>query len=151
MCPFELHFTQGFEVLDDQEHLAVSSGWYGFSRVSLYKFDFDTCLFYKTAQEFTEPKMFGEGLTRVGDKLYQMTWREKKVLIWQIKGKYGNKLEHHSTKSLPRFHRIIQGWGIASQTKPDGSSFIWISDSSSVLKGIDPTSWKQIRELEVFD
>lgn len=95
-------------------HLVLSSGWYGYSRIVVFKYDFDTCLFYKTFTEFLESKYFAEGVTRIDDQLYQLTWREKRIVVWNIKGKFGNKLEKKITKTLPRFNRIQQGWGVAS-------------------------------------
>ena len=106
-CPFsQLQFVQGLEVFEDGEHMVVSSGWYGFSRIVVFKYDFDDCLFYKTFEEYLEPKYFAEGVTRIGDQFYQITWREKRIFIWQIKGKYMNKLEKIASKNFPRFHRI---------------------------------------------
>lgn len=56
--------------MPDGEHLLLSSGWYGQSRISIIKFDFDTCSFKTIFSENNEPNYFAEGLTRVGDKVY---------------------------------------------------------------------------------
>ena len=44
-CDFQRYFTQGIEVLEDQEHLMLSSGWRKTSKLVLIKFDLDTCTF----------------------------------------------------------------------------------------------------------
>lgn len=145
-CPWGLHFTQGLEVLSDDKHIAVSSGWYGQSRVNIFSMDWDNCKFKQTFEEKTDPNYFAEGLTRVGDKLLQFTWREKRIIVWKIVGKDKNKLEHEINKTFPRFNKIIQGWGAASQ-KTENRTLVWVADSSHILKAFDPKTWKHVTEL----
>ena len=64
------------EILPDNQHLVVSTGSYGVSKIIVYKFNIEACSFEQTFLENLDPKLFGEGLTRVGDKVYQLTWRE---------------------------------------------------------------------------
>ena len=130
-------------------HLILSSGWYGHSRIMVFKYDFDTCSFIKTFSEDLEKKYFAEGITRIGDKIYQLTWREKRIIVWKIKGKYNNKLEHEISKTFPRFNRLLSGWGAANQKLPDGKNLLWASDGSDVLKGIDVAEWKHSQELKL--
>ena len=86
-CPIEFHFTQGLEMLPGTHKLIVSSGWYQHSRVVMYEVDFDTCDFKKVFSDNTEARYFAEGITRINNTLYQLTWREKKIIIWTLKGK----------------------------------------------------------------
>ena len=134
-------------MFEDDEHLLLSSGWYGYSRTMVFKYDFNDCLFYKTFQEFIDPKFFAEGITRIGDQVFQLTWREKRVLVWNIKGMFKNKLEKVLAKTMPRFNRIEQGWGLASQKQEDGSYLLWASDSTDTFKTIDPVTWKHTKEV----
>ena len=78
-----------------------------------------------------------------------MTWREKRIIIWNIKGKFGNKLEHQINKTYPRFNRIQQGWGIAAQEQSDGSHLLWVTDSTSTMKAIEPNKWKTDQSLDI--
>ena len=65
-------YTQGLE-FDDDFNLYESTGQYGFS--SLIKID------YKNGKVlnklFLDKSYFGEGLTIINDKLYQLTWKQK--------------------------------------------------------------------------
>lgn len=134
--------------MPDNQHLVVSSGWYGESRVSIYKFDFEDCSFEETFKEMNEKQYFAEGLTRVGDKLLQFTWREKRIVVWKIEPGM-NKLTHEINKTFPRFNKIVQGWGAAAQ-KVGEQTLVWVSDSTSVLKAFDPKTWKHHSELPLF-
>lgn len=148
VCPFGTQqFVQGIKVFDDGMHFALSSGWYKASRVSIFKFDFQTCSFFETFKQFVDEKYFVEGLTIVKDKIYQLTWREGRIHIWKIKGSYRNKLEHEITRTMPRFNKIKQGWGLAKQQQPDGSTNFWVSDNTTTLKTFGQKSWKHLREL----
>lgn len=83
-----------------------------------------------------DPADFGEGLARVGDRLYQLTWRSRKVLLWDAA-----TLTPAGTLPLEG-----EGWGIAST--PFGPV---TSDGSSALTWRDPASFRPLRRLEVKD
>jgi glutamine cyclotransferase len=100
--------------LPDNKHFVLSSGWYKHSRINVFSFNFDKCSFKQTFEEKIDPKYFGEGIARVDDKIYQLTWREKRIVIWNIVGKNRNKLDHQINKTMPRFNKIVQGWGAAT-------------------------------------
>jgi glutaminyl-peptide cyclotransferase len=81
---------------------------------------------------------FGEGITILHDKLYQLTWTNKKGFIYDLKKKY-KKIGEFSFPST-------EGWGMTT----DGSSLI-MSDGSSNLTYLDPETFKTIRIVGVTD
>jgi glutaminyl-peptide cyclotransferase len=81
---------------------------------------------------------FGEGITILNDKLYQLTWTNKKGFIYDIK----NNFKKTGEFSFPS----KEGWGMTT----DGSSLI-MSDGSSNLTFLDPVTFKTNRIVGVTD
>ena len=80
---------------------------------------------------------FGEGITILGDKLYQLTWTNKKGFIYDLK----------TFKKTGEFtFPSKEGWGMTT----DGSSLI-MSDGSSNLTYLDPVTFKTNRIVGVTD
>jgi glutamine cyclotransferase len=80
---------------------------------------------------------FGEGITILGDKLYQLTWTNKKGFIYELK----------TFKKIGEFtFPSKEGWGMTT----DGSSLI-MSDGSSNLTYLDPLTFKTNRIVGVTD
>mmetsp|Transcript_19244 Transcript_19244/g.29510 ORF Transcript_19244/g.29510 Transcript_19244/m.29510 type:complete len:81 (+) Transcript_19244:578-820(+) len=72
-----------------------------------------TCEFEEVSSQDLDEKIFGEGLTYVDDtkQIYQLSWMEKKVFLWDISA--DNQLELAETKGMPKNNLITQGWGLA--------------------------------------
>jgi len=66
---------------------------------------------------------FGEGITVLGDKIYQLTWLNGKMHIYDRK----------TLKQLALHHYKGEGWGLTS----DGTK-LYMSDGSSSIRIIDP-------------
>lgn len=92
--------------------------------------------------QFTEPKngldatYFGEGITILGDLLYQLTWQNGKCFIYDkktmvLKGEYSY---------------VGQGWGLCNDGK-----IIMMSDGTERITFRDPKSFQAIRVIEVYD
>jgi glutamine cyclotransferase len=80
---------------------------------------------------------FGEGITILDDKLYQLTWTNKKGFIYDLK----------TFKKIGEFtFPSKEGWGMTT----DGSSLI-MSDGSSNLTYLDPLTFKTNRIVGVTD
>ena len=71
------NFVQGLEIIDG--HLYVSTGTYGASHLLRYRFA-DGAL--EAAQKLNG-EIFAEGLTVFGDRVYQLTWRNKAMLVYR--------------------------------------------------------------------
>jgi glutamine cyclotransferase len=107
------NFVQGLEIVDGD--LYVSAGNYGESRLLRYHFA-DGQL---DSTKHLNAKLFAEGLTVLGDKVYQLTWRNKMMLVYQ-------KSDLHYQQWLPI---RTEGWGLTN----NGSELIY-SDGSDKLR-----------------
>jgi glutaminyl-peptide cyclotransferase len=80
---------------------------------------------------------FGEGITILHNKLYQLTWTNKKGFIYNLK-----TFRKTGEFSFPS----KEGWGMTT----DGKNLI-MSDGSSNLTWLDPENFKTVRILGVTD
>ncbi len=126
----ETAFTQGL-VFEDGV-LYEGTGLYGQS--TLRRVELETG---KTLQLCSIPnQFFGEGITIFDDKIIQLTWRSNRGFVY-------NK---HSFELLQEFNYPTEGWGITY----DGSKLI-ISDGTATLYFLDPETFTQGRQIEVYD
>ncbi len=123
-------FVQGLEIHDGK--LYVSSGNYGQS--ALLRYDFDSM--QAELARHLNPRLFGEGITLFGDYIYQLTWREKMLLVFR----------RDSLEPLEWIPISTQGWGLTN----DGEQMIY-SDGSDKLYYLDPGSRKVTRTLAVTE
>lgn len=79
---------------------------------------------------------FGEGITILNDKIYQITWREKTAFVYDV----------NDFKLLKEFKYSGEGWGLTH----DGANLI-MSDGTHVLRFINPETFETIRTLTVLD
>ena len=91
---------------------------------------------------FMDPKngldatYFGEGITILGDLIYQVTWQNSKCFVYDKK-----------TMVLKNeFTYVGQGWGLCN----DGKSII-MSDGSERITFRDPKSFQATKVIEVYD
>jgi glutamine cyclotransferase len=124
------HFVQGLEISDGR--LYLSSGGYGDSRLLRYRFDDGTL----ESSRPLHPRLFAEGLTLLGDRLYQFTWRAGIVLVYDRA-----KLEPLEWFAIPG-----EGWGATH----DGSELIY-SDGSDKLHFLSPRTRRITRSLAVTE
>ncbi len=82
-----------------------------------------------------EPEYFGEGIATWGDSLFQLTWEEHKVFVYDIK----------TFKKIAEFPINTEGWGITT----DGKEMI-VSDGSSNLYFYDPNTFRLLRTQGVY-
>ena len=77
---------------------------------------------------------FGEGITIMGDRLYQLTWQNRLGLVYELE----------SLKYLKSFSYTGEGWGLTHDDKN-----LIMSDGTSTLRFIDPTNFKVVKQLTV--
>lgn len=78
--------------------------------------------------------LFGEGITLLGDRIYQLTWMAG----------IGFAYERDSFRVLGQFRQVAEGWGLTT----DGTSLIQ-SDGSSRLYFLNPSDMGPVRTVEV--
>ena len=81
-------------------------------------------------------EFFGEGITIYGDKIIQLTWQSNIGFVY----------DKDSFELLQEFNYSTEGWGITH----DGTRLI-MSDGTSTLHFLDPQTFEEIGQLEVFD
>ena len=140
-------YTQGLEFYRDT--LYESTGLRGKS--SLRKVDFKTGEIYK--QIALDQVYFGEGISILNDKLYQLTWQ----------GNMGFQYQPDQLKMERSFayQNSKEGWGLCNDRKrlykSDGTHQIWILDPQTqkemdkIQVMTDKNALKKINELEWVD
>lgn len=137
-------YTQGLEFYRDT--LFESTGQYGTS--SLRKTNYETGEIIEKVD--LDDKYFGEGLSIMNNKIYQLTWNEGEGLIY-------------NTETLERdgsfkYNQSREGWGLCNDGsqfyKSDGTEKIWILNGKTLAEEtyIQPTTHRsistQLNELE---
>lgn len=121
-------YTQG--LLWSEGRLWESLGGYGSSAVRAVDPESGEVL----AEARLPRTLFGEGLTRVGDELVQLTWREGRALLWRLPG-----LVAAGERPWEG-----EGWGVTW----DGESLV-ASDGSATIRFLDPETHEVRRAIEV--
>jgi len=82
-----------------------------------------------------DDKYFGEGITILNDKIYQLTYHAKKGFVYDI-----NSFAVIDSFSFPS----AEGWGLCN----DGTNLI-MSDGTHVLTWLDPNDFSVVKKLKV--
>ena len=126
-------FTQGLEFDGDQlfEGTGGRDDQTGVSFVAKVDLNTGEVLEKKTL----ERKYFGEGITILGDNLYQLTWQEHTCFIY----------DKNTFEELKQFTYTGEGWGLCN----DGKQLI-MSDGSERLYFRDTANFLLKKTLEVY-
>jgi glutaminyl-peptide cyclotransferase len=125
-------YTQGLEFYNGK--LYESGGDF---KNSLLQFgDAKTGKIDKTHKMGTD-KIFGEGITILNGKLYQLTWQTHEVFVYDVKD---------ITKVIQQFTWPYDGWGITN----NGTDLI-ITTGGTDLYFVDPTTFKVKNSVHIHD
>lgn len=142
------NFTQGFQL--DGNTVYESEGQYGSSRLITYKLGENTPI-----KETKQPDdVFSEGSTIAGDKVYQLTWENKKGFVYDK-----STLSLVSEFAYPDM--MVKGWGLTYDGKDliasDGTKNLYFldkNDPSKMVKYIsvagNTSVYDQLNELEYY-
>ena len=115
-------YTQGLEFYNGV--LYESTGQYGESKLRALDYKNDAILNNVNLSR----SYFGEGLTVLNDKIYQLTWKEGRGLIYDV-----NTFE---TLGSFNYGQSKEGWGLCNDGrqlyKTDGSENIWILNAETL-------------------
>ena len=123
-------FTQG--LLLDRGMLLESIGGYGRSAIRRVELHSGRVV----SERRLPPRYFGEGLSRAGDLLVQLTWREQRAFLYDPE-----TFELRGSAEYPG-----EGWGLAF----DGEHLV-MSDGSASLRFLDLPGLTEVRRIEVRD
>ncbi|MBA3352383.1 MAG: glutaminyl-peptide cyclotransferase [Blastocatellia bacterium] len=123
-------FTQGLVFRDG--FLYESTGQEGDS--TLRKVDFATG---KVVQKHDLPdEVFGEGIAIMGDRVYQLSWRDRIAWVYNLS----------DFKLLRELRYSGEGWGLTH----DGTN-LFMSDGTHVIRVLDPETFETVRTVVVKD
>jgi len=142
------NFVQGFQM--EGNLIYESDGQNGSSRLIAYKLG-DTTPVKETKQA---DDIFSEGSTIVGDKIYQLTWKNKIGFVY-------NKSDLKPVSQFSYPNMILEGWGITYDGKnliaSDGTKNLYFlnpQDPSKLVKYIsvagNKSVYDQLNELEYY-
>jgi glutaminyl-peptide cyclotransferase len=144
-------FTEGFEFYKDTLYESTGSGNDNTYKSYFRKYDYKTGKVYQ--QIDLEQPHFGEGITVLNGKLFQLTWQSYVGFVYNI-----NSLKREKTFN---FDKKIEGWGLTNDGKnlyqSDGTEKIWmlnpenqkITGNINVYTGSSKV--KSLNELEWID
>lgn len=121
-------FTQGLEIY--QNMLFEGTGLYG--RSSLRKVNINNGEVLKKIE--IDGQYFGEGITVLRDKIYQLSWKENTAFVYDLDFKLLNKFTYQG-----------EGWGLAN----NGEELI-MSNGSQYIYFRDPDTFKILRKVKVM-
>ncbi len=124
------HFTQGLEF--NGNTLYEGTGQNGSSLLA--KIDMSTG--NPTQEVDLESTYFGEGITILGNKVYQITWQQQKCFVY-------NK---ETLEKVSEINYNGEGWGLTN----NGSQLI-MTDGSERIYLRDPSSFEILKTIEVYD
>jgi glutaminyl-peptide cyclotransferase len=123
------HFTQGLEFYNG--FIYEGTGEYGTS--GIFKSDLKTG---KTLQsQMLAEKYFGEGITILNEKIYQLTYRSQKGFVYQLSD--FAVIDSFQFKSK-------EGWGLTN----DGTHLI-MGDGTHLLTWLNPNDFSVVKTLQV--
>jgi glutamine cyclotransferase len=121
-------FTQGFVYHDGL--LYEGTGLYGRSSIRIAELSTGNII----EQVDLSDDIFGEGMTIMGDQVYQVTWKENTGFVYSM----------DDLTEIRSFSYNGEGWGLTH----DGNHLI-LSNGSSTLSFLDPESLHVVRTVDV--
>ena len=133
-------YTQGLEFYRDTLFESTGNGagnGTGLKGISsLRKTDYKTGKVYK--QVDLENAMFGEGITVLNTKVYQLTYTEMKAFVYDA-----DTFKREKTLTYPR--KKMQGWGLTN----DGIN-LYMSDGSEKIWTINPETFNELDYINIY-
>ena len=124
------NFVQGLQIIDNS--LYVSTGNYGQSYLLHYSFPEGEL----QQSRKLHSRIFAEGVTVLGDRVYQLTWRRRLMLVYQ----------REQLQPLHSFPLPGEGWGLTN----NGEELVY-SDGSDMLHFMSPQSGRILRSVAVTE
>ncbi len=122
-------YTEGLEWINN--NLYESGGNYGKSKLFSSRLDGSGIKSIALSKEY-----FGEGITVLNNKIYQLTYREHKVFVYDAT----------TLKKINELNWPHEGWGMTNNGKN-----IIISTGSSNLYFVEPETFKILNQVSVTD
>jgi len=124
-------FIEGYEFYNDT--LIESTGLKGKSYFA--KVDYKTGQLFKKVD--LDAQYFGEGITIINDKVYQLTWENQEGFVYDAK-------TMKKIKSF-KYDKPVEGWGMTNDGK-----VIYHSDGTEKIWTLDPETFKLTDYINVY-
>ncbi len=121
-------YTQGFEFADGL--FWEGTGGNGSSRLQVV----NPLTGEATKSISLASKYFGEGITLLGDEVFQLTWREGKAFVY----------DRQTLRKVREFDYQGEGWGLTTDGK-----VLYMSDGSDRITLRDPKTFRSLGEIKV--
>jgi len=120
-------FTQGLTVADGRlfESTGQADSWIAEVDIATGSHDKKVIL---------DKKYFGEGISILNKKIYQLTWKNHVGFIYDLK----------SFKNIGEFHYDYEGWGITTDSKN-----LIVSDGTNKIRFLDTLTLQSVKEIIV--
>ena len=125
-------FTEGLEFYKDTIYESTGQKENSYLR----KYDYKTGKIFQQIN-LEKDKYFGEGITFINGKLFQLTWQEKTGFIYDA-----NTLKLEKTFT---YTKEIEGWGMTNDGK-----YIYQSDGTEKIWKMDPETQKMVDYINVY-
>lgn len=125
-------YTQGLEWHDS----VLYEGTGNYEHSKLLKTDWKTGKILQEIKTSTDNKVFGEGITIVNNLIYELTWKDHYVYVYDL----------NSFKKVKEFQWTFEGWGLTNNGKQ-----LIISTGSNTLYFVNPETFKIESQVGVFD
>lgn len=125
-------FTEGLEFYKDTIYESTGQKENSYLR----KYDYKTGKIFEQIN-LEKDKYFGEGITFINGKLFQLTWQEKTGFIYNA-----NTLKLEKTFT---YTKEIEGWGMTNDGK-----YIYQSDGTEKIWKMDPETQKMVDYINVY-
>lgn len=123
-------FTQGLDLNGDTVY--ESSGLYGRSYIAAWTLQTPMAIIKQPLPD----AVFGEGLTLLHERIYTLSWRERRGFIFDQK----------TLKKLGEFSYAGEGWGLTHNDET-----LVMSDGTDTLRFIDPRTLTTVRSINISE
>ncbi len=123
-------FTEGLTIADGR--LFESTGNKGTSWIA----EVDIATGIQDKKIVLDKKYFGEGITVLNNKIYQLTWQNHIGFVYDLK----------TFEKRGEFNYEHEGWGITADNKN-----LIVSDGTSTIRFLDTLTLKSIKEITIRD
>jgi glutaminyl-peptide cyclotransferase len=120
-------FTQGLTYADGRLYEGTGKNGQSVARIS------ELASGLTVAEAPLDRAFFGEGLTVLGDRVFQITWQSQTGFVYD-----------RQLRKIGGFTYPGEGWGLTH----DGTHLI-MSDGSAVLRFFDPSTFQEVRRVTV--
>lgn len=127
-------YTQGLQFLNGFLYEGTGNPGFGENISKLRKVDIKTGKALQ--QTILKGKLFGEGITVMNNKVYQITWQDKKAFVYNLP----------DFKLIKEFNYTTDGWGLTNDGK-----YLIMSDGSDKIYFRDPETFQEITHISVQD